>query len=286
MKLLLTGATGQLGAELNNVLTQQGHLVIPLSHDDLDVSDQHAVDSLCLREKPDAVINTAAMHNVEDCESDPLNSYKVNAIGARNLAMAAAEGDFVLVHISTDYVFDGKKNMPYTEADMPMPLNVYGNTKLAGENFVRAEAPKHLILRVSGLFGVNPCRAKGGRNFVTTMLKLAAERDEVRVVDDEILSPTHTLDIVRQLDKLLGTERCGTYHVSSQGQCSWYACAQKIFELKGITTKLSVAASDEFPAKVRRPLFSALDNANLRQEGIDIMPSWEVGIAEYLDRLG
>ena len=285
MKILLTGATGQLGAELCEVLADQGHFVVPLSHDDIEISDGDLVDKLCIQEKPDVIINTAAMHNVENCELDPLSAYNINAVGARNLAKAATAGGSTLVHVSTDYVFDGKKGSPYTELDAPVPLNVYGNTKLSGEMFVRTEAPKHLILRVSGLYGVNPCRAKGGRNFVTTMLKLASERDEVRVVDDEILSPTHTLDIARQIDKLLRAEKFGTFHVSSQGQCSWYAFARRIFDLRGITTKLSIAASDEFPAKVRRPLYSTLDNTRLREHGLDIMPSWEDGVAEYLDRL-
>jgi len=283
MKITIAGGTGQLGQDVRDVYMGLGHDVVSLTHDDLDVTDSAAVENVIAQIKPDVMINAAAMHNVEACEGDILGAFHVNTLGARNLALAATAYDFAILHVSTDYVFDGEKRVPYVETDAPNPLNVYANTKLSGEHFVRTLAPRHFVVRVSGLFGTHPCRAKGGRNFVTTMLKLAAERDEVRVVDDEYLSPSHTLDVARQIAKLTETEKYGLYHVASQGQCSWHTFAQKIFELTKVDIKLSIASSDEFPSKVNRPRYSVLDNKRLRDDGLDIMPTWEDGLSEYIE---
>jgi dTDP-4-dehydrorhamnose reductase len=224
------------------------------------------------------------MHNVEQCEKEPARAFAVNALGARNLARHAEDNGIYLLQISTDYVFDGAKQAPYIETDAPLPLNVYGNSKAAGEYFVLSGCREGavLLLRVSGVYGKNPCRAKGGLNFVRLMLKLANERPEIRVVDDEILTPTYSVDIAQQVVKVLQDRALGLFHGTAQGACSWYQFARCIFEKSGIVTNLQKARPGEFPAKVPRPSYSVLGNSRLQELGIDIMPSWQDGLERYL----
>jgi dTDP-4-dehydrorhamnose reductase len=282
MKVAVIGANGQLGTDICKVYHARGHEMALFTHQHGDIADFETFRGLLGKFRPDLVINTAAMHQVEECEKNPRRAFEVNGIGVRNLALLSEDLKFVLVQVSTDYVFDGAKGSPYNERDLPLPLNVYGNTKLSGEFFVRTLAPRHFVIRVSALFGQAPCRAKGGRNFVTTMLGLAQERNEIRVVNDEFLSPTYTLDIAVQLETLTATSRFGTYHVASQGQCSWYEFAKKIFELQGSAVKITPAHPDGFKGKVPRPKYSVLENAALQALGLDLMPSWEEGLKRYL----
>ena len=285
MKVAVIGANGQLGSDVYKAFQDNGDNVVVINHDAFEVSDFETVDSVMHNVMPDVVVNTAAMHNVEACEEDPTKAFLVNGIGARNLAQVSNDVEYTLMHISTDYVFDGAKQAPYTEEDCPNPLNVYGNTKLSGELFVRTIAKKYFILRVSGLYGTNPCRAKGGRNFVTLMLKLAKERDEVRVVDDEILTPTYTEDIANQVIRLAECTDYGLYHVTAQESCSWYEFAGKIFELTNASVRLSVADPGEFPVKVPRPKYSVLENEALQSIKLDIMPHWTVGLQKYIESI-
>lgn len=282
MQIAVIGANGQLGIDICKAFNSNGDEVIELNHDTFDISDSKAVPEKLAAIQPDFVINTAAMHNVERCEENPAQAFAVNGIGARNLAIASKTAGFTLFHISTDYVFDGAKNAPYVETDIPRPLNVYGNTKLSGEIFIQTIAEKFFILRVSGLYGKNLCRAKGGLNFVSLMLKLAKERDEIRVVDDEFVSPTFTEDVAKQVVHLVNGTNYGLYHVTSQGSCSWHNFADKIFERTETSIKLTPAAPGEFPAKVPRPKYSVLENAALKSAGLDIMPHWEEGLKRYL----
>ncbi len=286
MKVAVIGANGQLGADVFQAFENNGDTVTALNHDVVDISDFNDLQEQLENLKPALVINTAARHNVDQCEQDPARSFAVNGIGARNLALLSNETDYVLMHISTDYVFDGAKKAPYTESDSPVPLNVYGNTKLAGEYFVRTVAERYFVARLSGIYGVNPCRAKGGLNFVKLMLKLANERDEVRVVDDEVLTPTFTEDIAQQLVKLATTQAFGLYHVTAQGECSWYEFAEKVFELSKAEVTLKRASPGEFPMKVPRPDYSVLENKGLKNLNIDIMPHWKDGLQRYLHKLG
>jgi dTDP-4-dehydrorhamnose reductase len=232
--------------------------------------------------KPELIVNTAAMHHVESCELDPARAYAVNALGPRNLAIIARELDAVLIHISTDYVFDGRKRQPYEESDPVLPLNVYGNTKLAGEAYVRATTERHFVLRTSALYGKSPCRAKGGRNFVDLMLKLAKEREEIRVVDDEVVSPTSATELARQIVCLSRSDQFGLYHATAEGSCTWYEFAKKIFDLAYVKTNLVVAAPNEFPSKVPRPKYSVLENQGLKALGANSFRTWEEGLRSYL----
>lgn len=286
MKVAVIGANGQLGCDVCGAFTFAGHDVTALNHDTVDIANLNSIKSALEKTAPVIIVNTAAMHNVDRCEEDPTQSFMVNGIGARNLSIIANELEATLFYMSTDYVYDGKKKTPYVETDFPLPLNAYGNSKLAGESFVRSMARKHFVLRVSGLYGDNPCRAKGGINFVKLMLKLGKERDEVRVVDDEVLTPTYTKDIANQIVALTDSTAYGLYHATAQGSCSWYRFATKIFELSGIQVKLSIARPDEFPMKVPRPKYSVLENAGLKAQDMDLIPDWQDCLKRYMASIG
>ena len=282
MKVAVIGANGQLGTDVSREFNRNGDDVCELSHSDIEVCSLESVHEALVDANPQIIVNTAAMHNVENCEKEPLKAYEVNAVGPRNLAVVAGQLDAVLIHVSTDYVFDGSKKEPYLESDPAMPLNVYGNTKLAGEAFIRSNADKYFILRTSALYGRNPCRAKGGRNFVDLMLKLANERDEIRVVNDEVVSPTATSDLARQIVALGRTDNFGLYHATAEESCTWYEFAKKIFELANVKTNVVVAAPTEFPSKVLRPKYSVLENNALKVSGLNSFRTWEEGLRSYL----
>ena len=285
MKTVVIGADGQLGSDIVEVFRAAGQETVPLTIVQLDVTDAPRVQPVLADSAPDVIVNTAAMHHVERCEADPDRAFAVNALGARTLALAANALGARLVHVSTDYVFDGAKRTPYVESDCPLPLNVYGNSKLAGELFVRSLAEKHCVIRVSGLYGMSPCLEKGGLNFVDLMLKLSRERKEVRVVDDEFLTPTATSDVASQLLHMLrqGAGN-GLYHASAEGSCSWYEFAAEIFRLGQSPVLLNKAAPGEFPAKVPRPKYSVLENANLKKAGLNVMAPWRDALAEYFQK--
>src|SRR5258708_32404260 len=194
-RVVVIGANGQLGSDVTAAFAAEGHAVCPLTHQDIEITSPESVKLAFEKAQPDIVINAAAFSNVERCESNPVRAFQVNALGARNVAQACCGHGATIIHISTDYVFDGANGTPYTELDVPCPLNVYGNTKLSGEFFVRSANPHHFVVRVCGIYGRSPCRSKDGLNFVELMLKLSRERDEIRVVSDEFVSPTPTVEI-------------------------------------------------------------------------------------------
>ena len=272
MKVAVIGANGQLGSDICHVYKNAGYNICELNHDVIDITEFGKCFDILNKNNPDIIISTAAMHNVEKCEENPEKSFKVNGIGARNLALLCRDLCIPLVHFSTDYIFDGQKGSPYHEEDHPIPLNVYGNTKLSGENFIRNIINTFFIIRVSGLYGHHLCRAKGGKNFVQMMLKLADERDEINVVNDEFLSPTYTY-------------KFGIYHMVSEGSCSWYEFAKKIFQFTGKKVKLNVASPNEFPSKVSRPKYSVLQNRNLEKNGLNIMLNWSDNLQRYIRSL-
>jgi dTDP-4-dehydrorhamnose reductase len=284
MKVAVIGASGQLGHDVVRAFVAAGHEVSALTHDDLELSDQRTIENALKRSKAGLVVNTAAMHHVEKCELEPEQAFLVNAIGVRNLAIVTRDLDMVLVHISTDYVFDGKKGNPYIETDAPLPLSIYGNSKLAGEHFVRTINPRHFVLRTSALYGSSPCRAKGGLNFVDLMLKLAREKGQMRVVDSERVSPTSTAELGAEIVALSGCEVYGLYHATAEGDCSWYEFAREILSMSGVQAKLSVASPDEFPAKVPRPAYSVLENAGLKRIGLNRFQPWQHGLQHYLNQ--
>jgi len=282
VKIAIIGASGQLGTDTVAAFHAAEHQVTALDHAAVEVSSIQSVKEALEGIRPEIVVNTAAFHHVEKCEADPAQAFAMNGLGARNVAQVADSLGAKTVHISTDYVFDGAQQVAYAEEDAPAPLNVYGNTKLSGEYFVRGTTSRHFVVRVSAIYGANPCRAKGGLNFVELMLKLSREREEVRVVDDEFVSPTPTVDIARQLVILSQTAEYGLYHATSEGSCSWYQFARAIFDAADVKTRLERARPGEFPAKVPRPKFSVLENRALKQKSLNLFSPWQEGLQRYL----
>ena len=284
MKAAVIGGNGQLGRDVASAFAAEGYVVTSLAHSDVEISSLESVRASLGVVRPDVVINTAAFHHVEKCEAEPGLAFAINGIGARNLAQVTEETGATLLHISTDYVFDGRQRTPYTEEDAPAPLNVYGNTKLSGELFVRSTNPRHFVVRCSAIYGENPCRAKGGLNFIELMLKLAKERKELRVVDDEFVSPTSTAQIARQLVVLSRSSDYGLYHATAEGSCSWFEFAGAIFELTKTNVRLEPARPGEFPAKVPRPKYSVLENRALKSKSLNVFSHWKEGLENYLAR--
>jgi dTDP-4-dehydrorhamnose reductase len=286
MKVMVTGANGQLGTDLCRAL--RDFEVIGLTHAEADITDIVSFVRICRKYHPSVIINTAAYVRVDDCEDNPDRAFLVNALGARNVAVAAQEIGARLVHISTDYVFGGEatpRHTPYTEFDTPVPPNNYGRSKLAGEDMVRHHCLRHFIIRSSGLFGVAGSSGKGG-NFVETMLRLGKERDELRVVNDQVLSPTYTRDLANKIVQLIITEYYGIFHVSNRGACSWYEFTREILKLAGLKTRVVPITSDQYPQKASRPHFSVLDNYHLRLLKMDDMRTWQEALADYMREKG
>ncbi len=280
MKIAVIGANGQLGTDLVEVLSAE-HEVIGLNHTDIEITDIDSVKNVLSSTKPNIVLNTAAYHIVPEAEKFPDKAFHINGTGTLNLAKVSQDLGIRLVHYSTDYVFDGKKQKPYTEDDCPNPLNVYANTKLSGEYFALNYSDKSFVVRVSGIYGKVPCRAKRG-NFITTMIKLAKEKPEVRVVNDEILTPTPTYHIAKNTAALIKTDAFGLYHMSCEGECSWYEFARVIWETLQLETPLYPASVKDFPLVVKRPFYSVLEKRNLTNIGLNKMPHWKEGLIEFL----
>jgi dTDP-4-dehydrorhamnose reductase len=275
------GANGQLGTDITGELEGR-YLVRSLTHPDIEIGNSESCRRVLEAIRPDLVINTAAFHNVPKCESEAEQAFRINALGPKSLAELSEEIGFDLVHFSTDYVFDGTKQAPYVEDDLPNPLSVYGVTKLAGEHFARNYSRRSYVIRVAGIYGRVPSRAKGNSNFVTTMIRLAREKPEVRVVDDEIVSPTPTEAIARNLLPLLETQAYGLYHMACEGQCSWYEFARIIFDTLDLKTPLYPCKAADFPSPVRRPPYSALKNAALENLNLNQMPRWDDALRLFL----
>lgn len=280
MKIAVIGANGQLGSDICSIFNGEGE-IIPLDHTQVEISEVDSLFKIFSDIKPDVVINTAAYHNVMKCEEDPVKSFSVNCLGSLNLAKLSTEIKFKLVHFSTDYVFDGRKNEPYVETDSPNPLNVYAASKLTGEYFIKNYCERYFILRISGIYGKVPCRAKGG-NFVTNMIKFAKEKPEIRVVIDEKLTPTPTYSIASNLKGILKTDNFGLYHLTCEGECSWYEFAKLIFDTLKISTPLIPAKVKDFPLKVKRPFYSVLENFNLNKIDMNNMPLWNEALIDFL----
>jgi len=281
MRLLVTGAGGMLGQDVVHAAEASGDEVIALARGDLDVADERAVAAALSDEPVDAVINCAAWTDVDGAESAPDGADAVNALGAGNVAQAAAHAGARLVHVSTDYVFDGARSPQegaYVESDMPAPHSVYGASKLAGEEAVAGADLSFAIVRSSWLFGV------GGRNFVATMLALGEERDEVTVVTDQIGCPTATAHLAPALLALARDEDAqGIFHVAGSGQCSWHELAVETFRQAGIACRVLPCTTADMPRPAPRPAFSALAS---ERDDAPLLPPWQEGLTTYLAQRG
>jgi dTDP-4-dehydrorhamnose reductase len=281
MRVTIIGSTGQLGTDLMKVLRAK-HEVTGLTHRDIEVTDYNSCQIL-KKSRPNIVVNTAAFHKTEQCEEEPLKAFAVNSVGAKNVATASAEIQATTVYISTDYVFDGQKNEPYTEDDTAKPINTYGISKLAGE-FCTKQNHKHYVIRVASLFGVAGASGKGG-NLVETMINKAKQGETIRVVDDIWMSPTYTKDAATTIGEVIEKNLpYGTYHATNNGYCTWFQFTKEIFRLTELHPEL-VPTETTPTGKTHRPRFSALKNTKLSKHGIQTR-EWNLALVDYLAEKG
>lgn len=275
-KIIVTGCNGQLGRAVNKLYANDGRYeLVNTDVGELDITNIDEVMSFVREVKPYAIINCAAHTGVDACETEADKAYKINAIGPRNLSIAAAETDAKLIHVSTDYVFDGKGTRPYTEFDVAGPQGMYGRTKLAGENFVREFADRYFIIRTAWLYG-------DGKNFVKTMLRLSETNDKVRVVKDQVGSPTSAEELAKAIAFLLPTENYGLFHGTCEGDCSWAEFTEEIFRLAGKKTVVEPITTEEFGAKAPRPAYSILENYMFKLTSDFMFADWHDAIAKYM----
>jgi dTDP-4-dehydrorhamnose reductase len=282
MRIAVIGSTGQFGTDLVKTLENR-HEVIGLAHKNIEVTDYESC--LILKEhQPEIVINTAAFHKTDQCEEESLKTFNVNAIGAKNAAIISEEIGATTVYISSDYVFNGSKNEPYTEDDSPSPINTYGISKVAGEYYTRQNS-KHYIIRIASVFGAAGASGKGG-NFVETMITKAKKGESIAVIDDMWMSPTYTKDAASALRRIIESKLpYGTYHTTNSGCCSWHQFAEKIFQITGLNPVLTPIKSEEVNMKAKRPKFSALRSIRLARYGIE-MRNWKEALCAYLIEKG
>jgi dTDP-4-dehydrorhamnose reductase len=270
VRVLLTGAGGQLGLELSEILPDRGHEVVALDRQGLDVADPDAVEGAFEEGSPELVVNAAAYTNVDGCEEATDLAYSVNALGPRNLAQACERRGCELLHVSTNYVFDGRGERPYEPFAPPNPISAYGRTKLAGEELVTRLTNRWYVVRSAGVYG-------RGHNFVRTMLRVAEERDSLKVKDDEFISPTYARDLAEGIAGIVEDGRYGLYHLTNAGSCSWYEFTREIFRLAGVETEVVPIPGSEYPLPAARPangVLSTLSSPELRH--------WSEALADYL----
>ena len=277
MKVLVTGAKGQLGTDLMNELARQGLEGIGVDVEEMDITDADACRRVISQAKADAVIHCAAYTAVDAAEDQVELCRKINGEGTRNVAVACREAGVKLMYISTDYVFDGKGTRPWEPDDKRAPLNVYGQTKYEGEIAIEELVDRYFIVRIAWVFGV------AGKNFIKTMLRLGREKGAVSVVDDQVGSPTYTYDLARLLTDMIQTDRYGRYHATNEGECSWYEFAREIFRQAGMDeVKVTPVSSEAFAAKAKRPANSRMSKEKLTENGIKRLPDWQDAMRRLL----
>jgi dTDP-4-dehydrorhamnose reductase len=282
-RILVTGSNGQLGNELRKASGQYpGFKIIFTDLPELDITDQYATDVFFRNQKLDYLINCAAYTAVDKAESEPEKSDQINAKATALLAAGAARYNFKLVHISTDYVFNGQHYKPYTEDDATSPQSAYGKSKLAGEEAIRQSGAQSLILRTSWLYSAY------GHNFVKTILRLAKERSEIKVVFDQVGTPTWAADLAKCILSMINKpqpERCSIYHYSNEGVCSWYDFAQTIIKSGGLNCRVLPVRSKEFPTPAPRPAYSVLDKSKIKKDFSVQIPWWQKSLRKCLKRV-
>ena len=270
LKILVTGAGGQLGRELAGILPDRGHEVAAPGHKELDVADPASVERAVAEHAPDLVVNAAAYTDVDGCETEVDTAYAVNALGPRNLAQSCERAGCELLHVGTNYVFDGHRDEPYAPFDLPNPESVYAKTKLAGEEYVRHLSTRWYVVRTAGVYGE-------GNNFVRTMLRVGRERDSLKVKADEYIAPTYARDLAAGIAEIIEEGRYGTYHVTNSGSCSWYEFAAEIFRLAEIEVEVTPVPGSEYPLPAPRPA-----NGVLSCIGSPVLRHWSEALRDYL----
>lgn len=285
MKVMVTGASGQLGTDAVRIFTEQGYEVLASDRVQLDITDQQQTIDAVTAFKPDAIVHCAAYTAVDAAETDVEGAYRVNAVGTRNLAVAAERVGSKFIYISTDYVFDGQSEQPYHEYDNTNPQSIYGKSKRAGEVHAQTLSSRYFIVRTSWVYGLH------GNNFVKTMLKLGQEKPSLQVVHDQKGSPTYTVDLVHFLAELMLTEKYGIYHASGSGDCTWYEFTQAIFEeacdIMGlyIQAELHPCSTDQFPRPAHRPANSVMEHLSIRTNGFNDLRPWREALKDFLKEL-
>lgn len=283
MRVLVTGAKGQLGSDLLCELSNRNIDAIGIDIDDLDITDAKAtkevIEKINADKKLDAIIHCAAYTAVDAAQDNEALVTKINAYGTKNIAEVAKALDLSMMYISTDYVFDGEGERPWEPDDQRAPLNIYGMAKYKGELYVEELLEKYFIVRISWVFGLH------GNNFIKTMLRLGKERGAVSVVNDQIGSPTYTPDLSRLLADMILTDKYGRYHATNEGLCSWYEFACEIFKQAKLDVKVTPVSSDAFPVKAKRPHNSRMDKSKLTENGFELLPGWQDALSRYLSEL-
>ncbi|TBX40713.1 dTDP-4-dehydrorhamnose reductase [Bacillus thuringiensis] len=279
MKVLVTGAKGQLGQDVLCLLENQPWEVFGFGREELDITNEEQVREKVLAIKPNIIIHTAAYTQVDQAESDEETAFKVNAEGTKYLAQAAEAVEAKFCYVSTDYVFDGTNNEPYKTNDETNPQTIYGKSKLAGEKYTSEYCSKYFVVRTSWVFGLH------GNNFVKTMLRLADERSELEVVSDQFGSPTYTNDLARFIIELVETNKYGIYHASNSGVCSWYEFAKEIFRQSNRNINVNAISTAEFKRPAQRPAYSVLEQKKIAEQGLIMLPNWKEALGRYLSKM-
>lgn len=281
MRIVIVGGKGQVGSDLAQVLGDTNEDFVALSRGDLDITERLDLRAKLAKHAPDIIINCSVYHPVDECETNPERSFTVNAIAVRDLGLAAKDLGVSVVHFSSDYVFDGELGRPYREEDVPSAVSVFGVSKVAGEQLLRASLPNHFIIRTSGLYGLVGSRVKRG-NFVETMLRLGKLNGEVQVVNDLRMAQTSARNLAQQVLALIRTKNYGTYHASDHGDYSWYEFAKKIFHYSKMNVNVKPVSWRDLPALALRPRYSVLENRRLKELGLDQMQPIDVALQGYL----
>jgi len=284
MKVAVIGATGQLGRDLCDIF--KSYEVLPLTQKDIEITDASRVEEVFKNIKPHILINTAAYHDVEKCEENPDIAFWVNSTAVKKLALICKNSSIRFIHISTDYVFDGKKNNFYLESDSPNPVNIYGASKYVGEIFIRNICDKYYIFRIASLFGKFPPEGKE-QNFIEKIITKAKNKEDIRVINDIMMSPTYARDAGLKFKEVIERDLpSGIYHVTNSGSCSWFEFAEEIVKLLNLKVKIKPLTSERVKRKAQIPLFSALKSEKLAQFGIKSLRDWKESLKEYLSEKG
>lgn len=280
MKVLVTGVKGQLGYDVVRELQKRGHEAVGVDIDEMDITDAVAVERVMTEVQPDAVIHCSAYTAVDRAEEDIEICRRVNVDGTENIAKICKKMDCKMLYLSTDYIFSGDGERPWEPDDEASPLNAYGQSKYDGELALKKYVEKYFIVRISWVFGIN------GNNFIKTMLRLGRENGAVKVVDDQIGSPTYTYDLARLLVDMIESDRYGAYHATNEGICSWYEFAKEIFRAAGMdNVSVTPVKSGEFPVKAKRPKNSRMSKEKLVTNGFSLLPAWQDAVARYIKEL-
>ena len=278
MKILVTGVKGQLGYDVVKALESRGYQPVGVDREEMDLMNNNMIQNFIMNLKPEAIIHCAAYTAVDQAEEEVEICYQINAEAVKVIAECAKTLDIPMIYISTDYVFDGTKASEYVETDIPNPINVYGASKLKGEQYVQQLLEKFYIVRISWVFGIN------GNNFIKTIQRLGNEHDELNIIHDQVGSPTYTADLASLLVDMIETNRYGIYHATNEGYCSWYEFAAEIFKQSQLDVTLHPITTDQYKTKAKRPLNSKMSKQKLSDYGFHRLPTWQEALKNYLNQ--